>query len=64
MKTVRIALSATALAAINTATAQYLKNQIIGTWDFVVVEVKAPDGKKSFPFGESPNGLCSPPTSS
>jgi hypothetical protein len=34
-----------------------LKDQIIGTWDFVVAEVKAPDGTKSFPFGEKPKGI-------
>ena len=34
-----------------------LKEQIVGTWDFVVAEVTAPDGKKSFPFGETPKGI-------
>jgi hypothetical protein len=34
-----------------------LKDQIVGTWDFVVAEVTAPDGKKSFPFGETPKGI-------
>jgi len=34
-----------------------LKDQIVGSWDFVVAEVTAPDGKKSFPFGETPKGL-------
>jgi hypothetical protein len=34
-----------------------LKDQIVGTWDFVVAEVTAPDGKKSFPFGEKPKGI-------
>lgn len=34
-----------------------LKDQIVGTWEFVVAEVTAPDGKKSFPFGETPKGL-------
>lgn len=34
-----------------------LKQQLIGTWDFVVAEVTAPDGKKSFPFGEMPKGI-------
>jgi hypothetical protein len=36
---------------------QALKSQIIGTWDFIVAEVKAPDGAKSFPFGEKPKGI-------
>ena len=34
-----------------------LRDQLIGTWDFIVAEVVAPDGKKSFPFGESPKGI-------
>jgi hypothetical protein len=34
-----------------------LRQQIIGTWDFVVAEVKAPDGSKTFPFGEKPKGM-------
>jgi hypothetical protein len=34
-----------------------LREQIIGTWNFVVAEVTAPDGKKSFPFGETPKGI-------
>ena len=37
--------------------AKSLKQQIVGTWDFVVAEVIAPDGKKSFPFGETPKGI-------
>ena len=34
-----------------------LKQQLVGTWDQVVSEVTMPDGKKSFPFGEKPNGV-------
>jgi hypothetical protein len=34
-----------------------LKDGIVGTWNFVVAEVTAPDGKKSFPFGETPKGI-------
>jgi len=34
-----------------------LKDQLIGTWLQVITEVTAPDGKKSFPFGETPNGI-------
>jgi hypothetical protein len=53
------ALLALALSA-GFATAQpatSLKEQIVGTWDFVVAEITAPDGKKSFPFGETPKGI-------
>jgi hypothetical protein len=58
MKTIQIALAALSLALFaTTATAQDLQNQLIGTWDFVFAQVKAPDGKISFPFGETPKGI-------
>jgi len=57
MKIIQVALSALALTLANTAAAQNLQNQLIGTWDFIVAQVKAPDGKISFPFGESPKGM-------
>jgi hypothetical protein len=47
-------LSAGAAAAQPAAS---LKDGIVGTWDFVVAEVTAADGKKSFPFGETPKGI-------
>jgi hypothetical protein len=34
-----------------------LKDQLVGTWIHVVSEVTAPDGKKSLPFGATPNGI-------
>jgi hypothetical protein len=37
--------------------AKSLADQIVGTWNFVVAEITAPDGKKSFPFGETPKGI-------
>ena len=49
-----LALSVSAAAA---QPARSLKDQIVGTWNFVVAEVTAPDGKKSFPFGETPKGI-------
>jgi hypothetical protein len=49
-----LALSAGAAGA---QAAKSLKDQIVGTWNFVVAEVTAPDGKKSFPFGETPKGI-------
>src|SRR3979490_1397134 len=49
-----LALSAGVAAAEPAAS---LKDQIVGTWNFVVAEVTAPDGKKSFPFGETPKGI-------
>jgi Lipocalin-like domain len=38
-------------------TAKGMREQLIGTWNFVVAEVTAPDGKKTFPFGETPKGI-------
>jgi hypothetical protein len=49
-----VALSAGAAAA---QPAKSLADQIVGTWNFVVAEVTAPDGKKTFPFGETPKGI-------
>src|SRR5689334_13431395 len=34
-----------------------LRQQIVGSWDFVVAEITAVDGKKSYPFGETPKGI-------
>jgi hypothetical protein len=59
MKFIRnMAVLAVVLTA-STAMAQQksLREQIVGTWNFVVAEVTAPDGKKSFPFGETPKGI-------
>src|SRR5215510_1525388 len=60
MKLVSIAATCLLLASGHAAVAQQarsVKDQLIGTWTFVVAEVTAPDGKKSFPFGETPKGL-------
>src|ERR1700694_4640892 len=61
MKPRMIAAAALALAlpagAAAAQPAKSLKDQIVGTWNFVVAEVTAPDGKKSFPFGETPKGI-------
>jgi hypothetical protein len=59
LRTITAALLALALSA-GAAAAQSqnsLRDQIVGTWNFVVAEVTAPDGKKSFPFGETPKGI-------
>jgi Lipocalin-like domain len=34
-----------------------LRDQIVGAWTFIMAEVVAPDGKKSFPFGDTPKGI-------
>jgi hypothetical protein len=59
VKTIRIlAVLAAALAGSQAGAQQKsLRDQIVGTWNFVVAEVVAPDGKKSFPFGETPKGV-------
>jgi hypothetical protein len=57
MKTKEISFAALALALSGAAAAQSLKERIVGTWDFVVAEITAPDGKKSYPFGETPKGI-------
>src|SRR5215216_2475925 len=60
MKLIRLAVMLTLGLSASDAVAQNqkgLKDQLVGTWDFVVAEVTAPDGKKSFPFGETPKGI-------
>ena len=50
-----LALALSAGASAQPAT--NLKDGIVGSWNFVIAEVTAPDGKKSFPFGETPKGI-------
>jgi hypothetical protein len=59
MNSIRIlAVLALALATGQAGAQQKsLRDQIVGTWNFIVAEVVAPDGKKSFPFGETPKGV-------
>src|SRR5215813_15141670 len=59
MRFLQIAAGALALALLpGYATAQQsLRDQLVGTWTFVVAEITAPDGAKSFPFGETPKGI-------
>ena len=52
-----IAAAALGLTVSAAAAQNSLKEQIVGTWEFVVAEVTAPDGRKSFPFGETPKGI-------
>jgi hypothetical protein len=37
--------------------ARSLKQQLIGTWTFVVTEANQPDGSKILPFGPKPKGV-------
>src|SRR5438105_10988851 len=59
VKLLQVAAGALALALSfgNAAAQQGLREKLVGTWSFVVAEITAPDGKKSFPFGETPKGL-------
>ena len=59
MNIIRIAaaLALALTASLAGAQQKSLRDQLVGTWNFVVAEVIAPDGKKSFPFGETPNGI-------
>jgi Lipocalin-like domain len=59
VKYIRIVAALAAALTFGQASAQQktLRDQIVGTWNFVVAEVVAPDGKKSFPFGETPKGI-------
>jgi Lipocalin-like domain len=34
-----------------------LRDQLLGSWSFVLAEITAADGKTSHPFGESPRGV-------
>ena len=61
MKAVRIVVIAVLALCFASAQAfaqqKTLREQIIGTWQFIVAEITGADGKKSFPFGETPRGL-------
>ena len=59
MKLIRLAVGLAVVLLAGSAQAQTktLREQIVGTWIFGVAEVVAPDGKKSFPFGETPKGM-------
>jgi len=57
MKLLQIVAAALVLSAGNAAAQQSLRDQLVGTWTFVVAEITAPDGAKSFPFGETPKGI-------
>jgi hypothetical protein len=55
MKSTIIAAALLAVLSAGAALAQSatpLKDKIVGAWDFVIAEVKAPDGSKSLPFGD------------
>ena len=61
MKAIRLVATLLAVGiGASVATAQpgkTLREQIVGTWDFIIAEIVTQDGKKSFPFGERPKGM-------
>src|SRR4030095_53988 len=60
MKSITIAATALALvtfAGEAAAQGKSIKERLHGTCHFVIAEVTAPDGKKSFPFGPKPRGM-------
>ena len=36
--------------------AKSMRDQLVGTWNFVIAEITAADGKKTLPFGDKPKG--------
>ena len=61
MKRILVVSCALAIAALSgggaSAQQKSLKDRLTGTWHFVIAEVTAPDGTKSFPFGPKPRGM-------
>ena len=37
--------------------AKTLREQLVGTWSFVIAEITTADGKKTLPFGDKPKGM-------
>ena len=54
-----IALAAFAAGsfAAHAQSAKTLREQLVGTWSFVIADITTADGKKTFPFGERPKGM-------
>jgi hypothetical protein len=61
MKAVRIPAVAFALGLVASAAvaqpAKTLRDQLVGTWSFVIAEITTADGKKTLPFGDKPKGM-------
>ena len=55
-----VGVASALLLAVATATAQpakSLREQLVGTWAFVIAEITSADGKKTLPFGDKPKGM-------
>src|SRR6185436_21094688 len=50
-----LALGLTICAAL-AQPAKTLREQLVGTWNFVIAEITTADGKKTLPFGDKPKG--------
>ena len=37
--------------------AKTLREQLVGTWNFVIAEITTADGRKQLPFGDRPKGM-------
>jgi Lipocalin-like domain len=37
--------------------AKSLREQLVGTWSFIIAEISSADGKKTLPFGDKPKGM-------
>src|SRR5262245_61266087 len=61
MKAVRILAATVALGLLAGAAAaqqaKSLREQLVGTWSFVIAEITTADGKKTLPFGDKPKGM-------
>jgi hypothetical protein len=60
MKVMRIAAVLVAasigVGAASAQPAKSLREQLVGTWNFVIAEITAQDGTKTLPFGDAPKG--------
>lgn len=52
------AVLAIGIAGNTPAQAASLKQQIVGTWAYVSVEIAKSDGSRVHPFGDNPNGIA------
>ncbi len=61
MKVMRMVVAVLAIGiGAGTAAAQQgktLREQLVGTWEFIIAEITTTEGTKTFPFGERPKGM-------
>jgi hypothetical protein len=48
--------AAVGIGAASAQPAKSLREQLVGTWNFVIAEITAKDGTKTLPFGDAPKG--------